>query len=115
MNAARRGFAWAGLTLSVVAIAISTEVGYSAAAKSCGMQVGVSAVTALACLALALVAGFVSVAAWRYHGQLSIDEPPSGAKPVGLIASISLGSSLLFTIMIALQLAASFIVSGCQI
>jgi uncharacterized membrane protein YhaH (DUF805 family) len=114
MKLARHSFAWVGLAVGILAIAISTGAGYSAAGKSCGMEVGLSALIAFACLALAFVGALIAVPAWRAHGRPQIDASPRQAEPIGLVAAVSLWSVLLFMVMIALQAAAGLIISGCQ-
>jgi hypothetical protein len=115
MKSTRHSMAWAGLALGILAIAISTGAGYSAAGKSCGMEVGLSALIAFGCLALAFVGALIIVPAWRSRGRPQMHTSPSQAEPIGLVAAVSLWSVLLFMVMIALQAAAGLIISGCQI
>jgi hypothetical protein len=115
MKSTRHSLAWVGLALGILAIAISTGAGYSAAAKSCGMEVELSALIAFGCLALAFVGALIAVPAWRSNGQRQIDASPSQGEPIGLVAAVSLWSVLLFMLMIALQAVAGLIISGCQI
>jgi hypothetical protein len=115
MRPTRYGLAWTGFALGVLAIAVSTGAGYHAAAKSCGMELGLSAIIAFGCLALAFAGALIAIPAWRAHGRPKIDSSPSQAEPIGLVAAVTIGSALLFVVTIGLQAAGGLIISGCQV
>jgi hypothetical protein len=113
MNEAREGISWAGLGLGALALAISTQAGYSVAYQTCGTSPAVLLLIAAGSLVIALIGGLLSLRSWRRSGQVDGKEPPQRAAPVGMMAAIGVLAALLFSLVIVLQGAASVLLSGC--
>jgi len=107
------GVSWAGLALGVVAVAVSTQAGYSLADQSCGTPPTILLLIAAGALILAMTGGLLSARAWRGRGRPVLDETPQSARPSGMMAAINVLAALLFSLVILLQGGASLIISGC--
>jgi hypothetical protein len=113
MTRDRPGVAWSGLALGVLAVAVSTEAGYSLAYRTCGTSPTLLLLIAAGALIVALTGGLLSARAWRGRGRPGLDEAPERARPSGMMAGIGALASLLFSLVILLQGAAGLIISGC--
>jgi nitrogen fixation-related uncharacterized protein len=110
MNEAREGISCAGLVLGALALAISTQAGYSLAYQTCGTSPALLILIAAGSLVVALIGGLLSLWSWRRSGQ--VDDNQRSA-PVGMMAAIGTLAALLFSLVIVLQGAASILLSGC--
>jgi hypothetical protein len=113
MTRDRPGVSWAGLALGVLAVAVSTQAGYSLAYRTCGAPPTLLLLIGAGALILAIAGGVLSARAWRGRERPGLDEAAQGGSPSGMMAGIGVLAVLLFSLVILMQGAASLIISGC--
>ena len=100
---------WAGLWGAALAWAVNMQLGQILPAIDCTRQAHISAFVSAALAVLALLAGYVS---WRSSRRTP--ENFGAPETLRFDATLSALSSLIFAFALVLQLAASWMLTGCE-
>jgi hypothetical protein len=106
-----RRMSWSGLWLGPAAWAINQQTNYSLVPAACDHRIIFTLISAALC-STALIGGLMSLRVARMPIQSEWLQR-SGGLPRRFVAWVGGGMGILFSLVIANQLAASLIVNGC--
>jgi hypothetical protein len=104
----------AGIWIGAFAWAVSTQLNYSLVPWVCASGVPIIPWIGAGLAVLALVGVFLSWRAFARRAQRLETETPAAGTPHEMLALISIGSGILFAVIIALQGVAPLFLTGCE-
>jgi hypothetical protein len=104
----------AGIWIGAFAWATSTQLNYSLVSWVCASGVRLTPITAGLLALLALVGAGVSGLAFRSRPSRLETQTPQAGTPHAMLAVLGMGIGLLFALIIIMQGAAGFFLTGCE-
>ena len=114
MHRLRNGIDWAGLAAGPAAWAVSTQGNYSLVGWMCGWPHNPVPPLALVCVVAALIGAVMSWRAWHTSGIGDAILLDHDGRPRAFLALVSAMLAVLFAIVIVMQGAAGFVLTGCE-